>query len=104
MSEIPVFVIANFKIDEPTIYRAYEKGFFPILKKHGGKFLTFDDKSEKLEGINGLAGRTVLFMFPSKAAAKAWYADPEYQALSEHRRKGTTMNFLSLIHGQPTQG
>ncbi|MEM9055666.1 MAG: DUF1330 domain-containing protein [Pseudomonadota bacterium] len=36
---------------------------------------------------------------PGEAAAKAWYADPDYQALSEHRRAGTKLKFLTLVHG-----
>ena len=51
----------------------------------------------------GLTGRTVLFTFPGEAAAKAWFDDPDYQALSEHRRNGTTLSFITLVHGQPRQ-
>ena len=32
MSDIPVFVLANFTIEDAGTYRNYEKGFFPILK------------------------------------------------------------------------
>jgi len=43
----------------------------------------------------------VIFSFPSEEAAKAWYNDPKYQALSEHRRAGTKLEFLTMIHGLP---
>jgi uncharacterized protein (DUF1330 family) len=92
-------MIANFTVEDPEKYRVYEKGFFPILKKHGGEFLTYDDNNSILEGDERPEGRVVLFKFPSEKAAKAWYADPEYQALSEHRRAGTTMKFLTIVHG-----
>lgn len=101
MSDAPAFMVANFTIQDADTYRKYEKGFFPILKKHGGEFFTFDDSSETLEGPDAPPGRLVIFKFPSEAAAKAWYADPEYQAISEHRRAGTTMRFLTLVHGLP---
>ena len=55
-------------------------------------------------GAYGDRGRVVLFRFPSEAQARAWYADPEYQALSEHRRAGTTLEFLTMIHGLPPRG
>lgn len=103
MSEDRVHVFANFEIEDADTYRTYEKGFFPLLKKHGGEFVTFDDRSETLEGDGGLRGRVVVFSFPSEAAAKAWYADPDYQALSEHRRAGTKLNFLQLVHGMPSR-
>jgi len=104
MSEVPVFLIANFTIEDADTYRKYEKGFFPLLKRHGGEFLTYDDGSSTLEGPEPPQGRIVLFKFPSEGSAKAWYADPDYQALSEHRRDGTTLKFLTLVHGLPPRG
>ncbi|MEM9256776.1 MAG: DUF1330 domain-containing protein [Pseudomonadota bacterium] len=101
MSEAPAYVIANFTINDKDEYRKYEKGFFPILKKHGGSFFTYDDSTKHLEGSDPLQGRTVVFQFPSEAAAEAWYNDPEYQTLSEHRRAGTSLVSLTLVHGLP---
>ena len=43
MSDVPVFMVVNLAVTDADTYRKYEKGFFPILKKYGGKFLTFDD-------------------------------------------------------------
>ena len=83
MSEAPCYIIANFVVDDAATYRIYEKGFFPILKRHGGEFFTFDDASDTLEGASPIEGRIVLFKFPNEAAARAWYEDPDYQALSE---------------------
>ena len=105
MSEQPVFMIVNLEeITVPETYRQYEKGFFPMLKKHGGEFVTFDDKSETLEGNDPLNGRVIIFKFPSEAAAKGWYNDPDYQTLSEHRRAGTKLKFLTLVHALPPRG
>lgn len=101
MADAPAYMIANFVIHDADEYRKYEKGFFPILKKHGGSFHTYDDSSETLEGDSSPEGRIVIFQFPSEAAARAWWADPDYQELSEFRRAGTKMNFLQLVHGLP---
>lgn len=102
MTDAPVYMVVNLKeITDADTYRTYEKGFFPLLKKHGGEFVTFDDASETLEGEAALQGRMIIFKFPSEAAAKGWYNDPDYQALSEHRRAGTKLNFLTLVHGLP---
>ena len=84
-----VYMIANITIEDADEYRKYEKGFFPILKKHGGEFVTFDDSMEHFEGTTPLQGRVVIFAFPSEQAAKDWYADPDYQAISEFRRADT---------------
>lgn len=101
MSAIPVYAIANINIHDTETYRNYEKGFFPLLKKHGGEFLTYDDKTITFEGTEPREGRVILFKFPSEQAAKDWFADPEYQALSKFRREGTTTKFLTVVHGLP---
>ena len=104
MADVPVFMVANLEVADAERYREYEKGFFPILKKHGGEFFTFDDKPATLEGTSPPPGRLVIFRFPSEAAARAWYEDPDYQQLSEHRRAATTLHFLTLVHGLPPRG
>jgi len=101
MSEAPAYMIANFTVHNKDEYLKYEKGFFPILKKHGGSFHTYDDNTKHMEGARPSAGRTVIFQFPSEAAAEAWYNDPEYQALSEYRRAGTDLVAITMVHGLP---
>lgn len=104
MSDAPCFMIANFRIHDADTYRKYEKGFFPILQRHGGEFFTYDDNTETFEGASPRTGRMVLFKFPSAEQAQAWYNDPDYQALSEHRRAGTELHFLTMLHGLPPRG
>ena len=103
MSDVPVFLCANLIINDVEQYREYEKGFFPTLKKFGAEFITYDDNPITLEGVNPPSGRLILFKFPSEQAAKDWYSDPEYQALSEFRRKGTSLEYLTIIHGAPSR-
>ncbi|MEL6364121.1 MAG: DUF1330 domain-containing protein [Pseudomonadota bacterium] len=104
MTDTPAYFIANIEVTDADEYRKYEKGFFPILKKHGGEFITFDDAPVTFEGEAPLSGRVIMGKFPSAEAAKAWYEDPEYQAISEHRRAGTKLRFLTMVHGQPPRG
>lgn len=101
MDKVKVYMIANLNIEDKEIYRKYEKGFFPILKKHGGKFTTYDDSIQHLEGSNPLKGRVIIFSFPSESAAKTWYNDPEYQELSAFRRKGAPLVSLTMVKGLP---
>ena len=101
MSDQPVYMVANLVIEDANTYRAYEKGFFPVLQKHGGEFITFDDAIETFEGEAPRPGRMVIFKFPSEQAARDWYADPDYQAISEHRRAGTRLQFLTMVHSLP---
>ena len=104
MSEVGVYMIANLTVNDADEYRKYEKGFFPILKKFGGEFITFDDNHETFEGTDPLEGRVIIFKFPSEKAAKNWYNDAEYQALSEFRRSGTVLKALTLVHELALRG
>ncbi|MDH4042155.1 MAG: DUF1330 domain-containing protein [Gammaproteobacteria bacterium] len=104
MSNIPVHMVVNLAVTDADEYRKYEKGFFPILKKYGGEFVTFDDNPLTLEGDTPREGRMIIFRFPSEQAARDWYADADYQALSAHRRAGTRLDFLTLVHGIPPRG
>ena len=66
MSDVKVFMIVNLQIHDADMYRNYEKGFFPILKKHGGEFITYDDNIVNVEGDNDVTGRIIIFSFPMK--------------------------------------
>ena len=101
MSDTPVFMVVNLVVTDKDEYRKYEKGFFPLLKKYQGTFVTYDDNSKTLEGTSPREGRMIIFSFPSIELANQWYDDADYQALSEHRRAGTEMNFLTMVNGLP---
>lgn len=101
MTSVPVFMIVNLVITNKDEYRLYEKGFFSLLKKYEGSFVTYDDNSVTLEGSAPRDGRMIIFSFPSEKHGRDWYADVDYQALSEHRRAGTAMQFLTMVHGLP---
>ena len=101
MSDVEVYMVANLVVEDANEYRKYEKGFFPILKKFGGEFVTFDDRHENFEGEFPLEGRVIIFKFPSEELAKQWYNDDDYQTLSEFRRAGTTLKSITLVHGLP---
>ena len=104
MADIPVYMIVNVTVTDADEYRRYEKGFFGFLKKYGGSFVTFDDNPITIEGVSPREGRMIIFSFPSEQAARDWYADEEYQALSEHRRAGTKLEYLTMVHGMPPRG
>ena len=101
MSDVPVYMVVNLQVSDAATYRVYEKGFFPLLKRYGGQFITFDDQPDTLEGEAPREGRMIIFQFSSEAQARAWYADEEYQALSNHRRKGTKLEVLTMVRGMP---
>ena len=95
--EKPVYMLANLIIENADEYRKYEKGFFPLLKKYEGSFVAYDDSPDTFEGSAPREGRLIIFSFPSEEKAKSWYDDADYQALSEHRRAGTHLQFLTMV-------
>jgi len=101
MSDVQVYMVVNVTVHDAAEYRKYEKGFFGILKKYGGSLIALDDNSENLEGFSPRSGRMIIVSFPSEDIAKEWYSDAEYQELSEHRRAGTRMEFLTMVRGVP---
>lgn len=103
MSDGPVHFIAHFTVTDPEKYRVYEKGFFPILTAHGGKFLTYDDAPIVLEG-EWEEGRTVILRFESEDALMTWWNSPEYQELAKHRHAGTTSYSVLVVHAPPARG
>lgn len=97
MNNIPIYIVVNLKINDPEEYRIYEKGFFSFLKKHNGKFITFDDSPECLEGnLPKQFDRVILFSFPSEEDADNWWNDTEYQKLSLHRRNATEITLQKI--------
>ena len=98
---VEVYMVVNLEIKDPDSYRDYEKGFFPMLKKHSGRFVTFDDSVEHLERHTPIKGRIIIFAFPSEDKAKEWFNDPEYQELSKIRRSSTSITSLTMVKGLP---
>ncbi len=98
----PVHFIAHFTVDDADRYRIYEKGFFPILKAHGGRFLTYDDDVRVLEGARA-DGRTVIIEFESEEALDGWWNSPEYIELAKHRQEGTTTHSIVVVHAPPAR-
>lgn len=101
MNDVPVYVVANIVISDSDVYRKYEKGFFPILKKYQGQFITFDDSIDQFEGSSKVSGRVILFSFPCESLADQWYNSEEYREISTFRRQGTDTISIFKIKGQP---
>ncbi len=96
----PIHFIAHLTVNDPERYRVYEKGFFPILKAHGGRFVTYDDDVTILEGDRA-EGRTVIIQWDSEEQLMGWWSSPEYQELAEHRRASCTTHSVSVVHPMP---
>jgi uncharacterized protein (DUF1330 family) len=96
----PVHFIAHITVNDAELYHQYERGFFPILKPHGGRFITYDDQVTVLEGERA-AGRTVVIAFATEEACMAWWNSPEYGELAKLRHASVTTHSVIVVHAPP---
>lgn len=82
------FFIAQYTVDNPSLYAEYQAGAGPTLATHGGELVAFDVAAEPMEGTPG--AQTVIIKFESTEATKGWYNSPEYQAVVGKRLEATT--------------
>jgi uncharacterized protein (DUF1330 family) len=82
---MPAYMVCTMKIHDPETYRKYTALTPPTVARHGGKFLTRGDAVTTPEG-EAFTERMVILEFPDRAAAEAWYNDPDYQEASKFRR------------------
>jgi uncharacterized protein (DUF1330 family) len=81
------YFIANYTITNQAEYKQYVAAVGPSLEAHGAERVVVDRDCERLEGSAGQV--TVVLRFATKAAAKAWYESPEYQAVRHLRTDNT---------------
>jgi uncharacterized protein (DUF1330 family) len=86
------YVVVHVKIKDPEKLSAYSMAAGPTTAVHGGEFIMRAPIVETLTGPDGY-DRFVLIKFPDIDAARAWYNDPDYQALIANRDEGADMLF-----------
>ncbi len=96
---MPAYVISMMSIHDAETYKTYTDRTPPIVKKHGGRFLTRGEAFTCIEGQN-YDGRLVILEFPSKADVEAWFNDPDYQEAMVFRHAASTMNYLLVQEGE----
>jgi len=87
------YMLCTMRIHDPETYRKYTALTPPIVARHGGRFLTRGDEVTTCEGQR-FADRMVILEFPDRAAALAWYNDPDYQSASAFRRAASIGRML----------
>jgi len=83
-------------VSDPTRYGRYQELAGPTLKAHGARLLSKTPNPESLEG-EAQPGTVVLLEFDDAAAAKRWYASPEYAEAIEARRDVATFTATLLV-------
>ena len=81
---MPVYVVAQGRIDNRELLDAYVAQALPTISAHGGRVVAFDETPEVVEGTVEYP-RTVIVEFQTREAFRAWYDSPEYQAILPQR-------------------
>lgn len=92
MSEEHVYMIVMLDIPDMEAFQSEYVG--PIQShniKHGVEAIIATPNPEVLEGTYNKS-MTVILKFPSAAAQRAWYEDPDYQPLLKRRFELTDTN------------
>ena len=95
---MPAYVHIHIDVSDPEGFGRYQELARPTLKTYGARLLSKAKEPEMLEGERGHSV-TVLFEFDDEAAAKRWYASPEYAEAIEARR-GVATFITTLLPGQ----
>ena len=83
-----VYFIAQYHVDDPELYRAYQQGAAPSIAKSGGELVAVDVAAETIEG-EPPGPQTVILKFESAEQARKWYDSPDYQAVVGKRLEST---------------
>ncbi len=87
------YIVILLDVQDADRYVEYARRATEIEARHGGRPVVVGDATDVVEGT-WPAGRIVILEFPSLDAARAWYADPEYQELIPLRHQATTSRIL----------
>ena len=78
------YLVACYDITDEAGYAPYPAAVAPTLVPYDGELIVADFESEVVEGQPRRV--TVIVKFPSKDAARSWYASPEYQLVLPLRK------------------
>lgn len=93
-----VYIVASIAVEDWESYGKYQEGFLEVFAKYKGELLAVSDAPQVVEGEWPYT-RAVVIRFPDEAEARRWYESPEYQAIAQHRwrgSKGTVIVFEGL--------
>jgi uncharacterized protein (DUF1330 family) len=73
------YVVASIEVTDPETSQKYIPGARASIEAHGAQMLAVDQNTDVLEGA--APAPTIIFQFPDRATAEAWYHSSEYQSI-----------------------
>jgi uncharacterized protein (DUF1330 family) len=87
------YIIADIEVLDQDRYQDYVRQAPAFIDRHGGKYIVRGGNAESLEG-EWQPHRLIVIEFPSVEQAKAFIADPGYQAVAEIRWSTAKTNLV----------
>jgi uncharacterized protein (DUF1330 family) len=86
------YALSLVEVTDPSTFSTYVDAVGPVVKRHGGRYLTVGSVADVVEGSPG-PGSVVLIRFDDLAAARRWYESDDYRAIVSvrHRSARTTV-------------
>ena len=92
-------LIVNFDVDDPAMYKDYQKGAVPSLGiGTSAKVVAYDTASNQVEG-HGAGHQTVVLEYATVEDAQAAYDSEAYQAVLPLRLQATSKHFGLIVKG-----
>lgn len=87
------YLIADIKVTDDKWVPAYAASVHELVHKHGGKYLSRSGNVKTVEGNPPATTLIALIAFPTRQAAQAFVADPEYAPYAAARQAGSESRF-----------
>lgn len=91
------YIIVDLDLHDAPAYEAYKRDVPALIARHGGEYVVRGGEHEVLEG-NWTPRRLVVLRFPSRDAARAFFADPDYAPLKALRQRLADTNAV-IVEG-----
>jgi uncharacterized protein (DUF1330 family) len=85
---VSVYIVASIAVEDWEEYGKYQAGFLEVFSQYRGELLAVSDAPQVIEGEWPFT-RAVVIRFPSDEEARRWYESPGYQAIAQHRWRGS---------------
>lgn len=95
---MPAYVVARMTVHDPEALREYARLAPPYVAKYGGRYLTRGGDLTCLENTT-CEDRVVISVWTDKAAAEAFFADPDYREIAKLREAASTIRMLIVQDG-----
>lgn len=96
------YLIVDIEVTDPAAFERYRAAVPAVIARHGGRYLVRGGELRRLEGDRPWH-RVVVLEFPSRHAAEAFYADPDYAPLLA-LRLASTRSEVVLVDGYAPTG